>query len=541
MTQSSAHVPSSTLTGLLASSFDERELMDLLGLMTGAAPIGLELGLEDLADRLANVLASPGILDAIGAMPLDEQQTALVARLAALNPTTPPQVGSVTAPGPGLFDPGQASDTEPEAPVDDPELDTAPRLRDREEDTAPRLRDPEQDTQPELAHKREATDPNLLVIPVIGEADGRREITDVGIPIHEFPPEADPVERTGRGTASKEPPSPSKVRLYTLALVAELLLCVWFCMGIVGGNDDPEPDILPMVPEQGPATTLGELRQGSPAAGDASSSTMLGDISPSSGPKAPTAALAARPRGQPTGRLHIAVPEQVDMRFIGLTAGEFTMGAGDADTFATAHERPAHRVAVAAFWMAEKEVSVAQWYALQGKAVPINVNPRNAMGGVSWCDTVRYANLLSRADGFLPFYTDTDSCESAQGVALTEHGDGYRLPTEAEWEYAARAGRLDAPSEPIPCLRSQFSSSSTGNIWKFKGLNGVVWEWVWDVKASYTSQPRVDTVWPTPGRERVLRGGSFASPDLECAFTARNAAGLESRTEDLGFRLARTE
>ena len=106
---------------------------------------------------------------------------------------------------------------------------------------------------------------------------------------------------------------------------------------------------------------------------------------------------------------------------------------------------------------------------------------------------------------------------------------------------AARAGRLDAPSEPIPCLRSQFSSSSTGNIWKFKGLNGVVWEWVWDVKASYTSQPRVDTVWPTPGRERVLRGGSFASPDLECAFTARNAAGLESRTEDLGFRLARTE
>ncbi len=526
---------SSPLTRALASSFDAAELAELLGLFTGVVPDGLELGLDDLAARVAGALAGGGSLGAVRAMPLDDQQAALVERVAALDTGRPAQDHSVTAPvrdpvsRPGLG--GSGSEEE------EPDL---------EEDTAPRLRDQEEDTQPELAGEGEHTDPHLLVMPVVQAAEQEREITDVGVPIHELAPPGDPRENTApvpaRRPPGQPPPKPRRVRLYSLVLVAELLFCVWLCTGFLGGDDEgPVEEALPMASQQGPSATLGVLAQGgSPAQGSAAAAG-LGDLSAAPTLRAPQANLAARPRGQPSNQLHTAVPDKLGMRFVGLTEGEFTMGAGEADTFATAHERPAHRVRIRAFWLAETEVSVGQWYTLQGKVVPSNANHRDAMGGVSWCDAVRYANLLSREDGFLPFYTDTDTCESAGGVSLTVHGDGYRLPTEAEWEYAARAGRLEPPSEPIPCLRSRFSSSSTGNVWKFKGMNGVVWEWVWDVKAPYRAQSRVDAVWPMPGRDRVLRGGSFASPDMECGFTARNAAELESRTEDLGFRLARSK
>ena len=227
------------------------------------------------------------------------------------------------------------------------------------------------------------------------------------------------------------------------------------------------------------------------------------------------------------------------MRFVELTGGEFTMGARGEGSFATAHERPAHRVRVDSFWLAASEVSVAQWYGLQDRGVPPSQDHRHAKAGVSWCEAVRYANELSVREGLAPFYGDIEGCVGRGTVGLSGLQGGYRLPTEAEWEYAARAGRAELPAGATPCLKALASAGATGNSWGFAGMNGVLWEWTWDAKYNYSAEPRGDGVGPSPGNDKVIRGGSFASPDQQCSVTARSAAPLGERTEDLGFRLAR--
>ena len=508
----------SALSGeLILERFDADEIADLLALVGGVRPDRAERNDIELGEWLASIITQPGALDVALSLPLEGRLADLLERAVAV--------------------------------LDDAQEHTTRLPLDKEEDTAPRLRDPEDVTQPELEPQPERTDPHagLLVEPVAAPVE--REVTDVGVVVHDLAPASVPGLQAPMDpppiVASAVPVAPTSVpvapptgsrkrmRLYLILLVGELLVCAFACAGLLFGVErqavGPEQDAHgDRAPEVDLTTTL---QAGTP--------TALGDLAPQPAREANLGALRAMPKGQPTGEVHAALPDVLDMRFVELTGGEFTMGAGLQGGDPPFQELPSHRVAVGAFWLAVSEVSVAQWHGLHGRLVPAEEDPSHAMGGVGWCDVVRYANMLSEQEGLLPFYAETGQCESEGTVGVTGLSGGYRLPTEAEWEYAARAGRLELPSAALPCPKARNASAATGNGWGFMGMVGVAWEWTWNSKYRYLDKPRIDAVGSSSRPEKVIRGGSWASADLECSVTSRRSADFKARNDDLGFRLAR--
>ena len=126
---------------------------------------------------------------------------------------------------------------------------------------------------------------------------------------------------------------------------------------------------------------------------------------------------------------------------------------------------------------------------------------------------------------------------------------GYRLPTEAEWEYAARAGSTGARHGDLEAV-AWYEGNSGGkthpvgqkqaNAWGFYDMLGNVWEWVWDWQADYPAGSVSDPLGPSSGSFRVIRGGCWSPYARNCraAFRALHVPG--ARFSDLGFRLARS-
>ncbi|WP_328926216.1 formylglycine-generating enzyme family protein [Streptomyces sp. NBC_00190] len=171
----------------------------------------------------------------------------------------------------------------------------------------------------------------------------------------------------------------------------------------------------------------------------------------------------------------------------------------------------------------------------QGDGLPVE--------GVSWWDAVRFCNALSRQDGFTPAYRlDAEGEElgagAGVGVEWDASADGYRLPTEAEWEHACRAGTTGphyGPLDEIAWYRgnSQERIHEVGgkrpNAWGFHDMLGNVWDWCWDVY-----DPEVY------GTYRVLRGGGWFDEHWSCRASARRRSHPTFRVDDVGFRLARS-
>ena len=122
--------------------------------------------------------------------------------------------------------------------------------------------------------------------------------------------------------------------------------------------------------------------------------------------------------------------------FILIKGGSFTMGSPESEDWRS-NDETQHRVTVASFYMAKFEVTQKEWREITGK------NPSNFTGdklpveSITWLDAIEFCNALSKRDGCTPVYTITDSGNT---VSWNRSANGYRLPTEAEWEYAARAG-----------------------------------------------------------------------------------------------------
>ncbi|MET9609528.1 formylglycine-generating enzyme family protein [Streptomyces sp. NPDC006512] len=154
---------------------------------------------------------------------------------------------------------------------------------------------------------------------------------------------------------------------------------------------------------------------------------------------------------------------------------------------------------------------------------------------VSWWDAVRFCDALSEREGLAPahrFHAD------GQGVDLDASADGYRLPTEAEWEHACRAGTSGphyGPLDEIAWYRanSQERVHEVGgrlpNAWGLYDMIGNVWNWCWDV---YDAEAY--------GSYRVLRGGGWFDEHWSCRASARRRSHPSFRVEDVGFRVARS-
>ncbi|MET9434935.1 SUMF1/EgtB/PvdO family nonheme iron enzyme [Streptomyces sp. NPDC006551] len=160
--------------------------------------------------------------------------------------------------------------------------------------------------------------------------------------------------------------------------------------------------------------------------------------------------------------------------------------------------------------------------------------------GVSWWDAVRFCNALSEREGFTPAYRldDGDSDGDGETVEWDTSADGYRLPTEAEWEHACRAGTGGPRYGPLDEIawyrdnageRAHEVGGKRPNSWGFHDMLGNVWDWCWDLY-----DPEVY------GTYRVLRGGGWFDEHWSCRASARRRSHPTFQVDDVGFRLARS-
>lgn len=238
----------------------------------------------------------------------------------------------------------------------------------------------------------------------------------------------------------------------------------------------------------------------------------------------------------------------VDTSAIGevlINGGTFTMGCtSEQGDDCGSDESPTHEVTLTRdFYIMESEVTQGLYEAVMGN------NPSGLQGrdrpveNVIWYDAVEFANALSALQGL-------EECYSIEGEDVEwSNMDciGWRLPTEAEWEYSARGGESYryAGSDNVDEVAWYYDNSGyktqdvcgkNRNGYGLCDMSGNVWEWVWDWHGDYSASPTEDPQGPTSGSARVLRGGSWKN----------NAWGVRvsnritySWNDDLGFRLAR--
>lgn len=180
-------------------------------------------------------------------------------------------------------------------------------------------------------------------------------------------------------------------------------------------------------------------------------------------------------------------------------------------------------------------VTQAQYAALTGLSPSSWVAAQSPVENVSWIDAVRFCNLLSKACGLSTCY---DIHEDATGASLVAGGDGYRLPTEAEWEYACRAGTNGPRYGQLDAIawyrensggRTQAVGQKQANDWGLHDTLGNVWEWCAD-----QYDPEVY------GSYRVFRGGGWSDVERGCLATNRRRSHPTFAIDDLGFRIARS-
>lgn len=248
---------------------------------------------------------------------------------------------------------------------------------------------------------------------------------------------------------------------------------------------------------------------------------------PAAGSPGADAARAAKPDG--AGRFDLTTKSGVEM--VWLPGGEFTMGTGRG----AADEAPAHKVKVSGFLMDKYEVT----HEMFAKAQLPNPShwqdhPKKPVERVRWRDAKQYCNERSLLEGLKPCYNEKTADWDCDFSA-----NGYRLPTEAEWEFACRAGteqpydfgtadklRQYAWFNGNAEQKTHLVGQKKPNPWGLYDLYGNVSEWCEDVydAAYYQKSPAVDPHGP-PGTgkdvRRVIRGGNWKGSAESCRASAR--------------------
>jgi formylglycine-generating enzyme required for sulfatase activity len=209
-----------------------------------------------------------------------------------------------------------------------------------------------------------------------------------------------------------------------------------------------------------------------------------------------------------------------EFRFRWICPGTFVMGSPKSEND-RGYDEPQHEVTITrGFWLGETPVTQAQYYALTG------LSPSYFKGDTRPVDTVSWNECTAAAQKL-----------------------GARLPTEAEWEYAARggedyifAGSNDLKAAGWTVKDSNGSTHPVGkkapNGYGLYDMTGNVWEWVWDWYGAYSSGPQVDPQGAAHGSYRGRRGGGWFAPIAHARVACRNRFGPTGRGNSIGFRLA---
>jgi len=197
-----------------------------------------------------------------------------------------------------------------------------------------------------------------------------------------------------------------------------------------------------------------------------------------------------------------------------------------------ARSESSRQVELIPFALGRTQVTQSEWAAVLGRPAAASAGPETPVHGVTWFDAVRWCNAASSAAGLAPAYR-IDGREVAWDVGAA----GFRLPTEAEWQWACTAG-TGAPrygelaeiawTGADGVAGPQDAGLKAANHFGLFDMIGNVWEWCWD----YADTARY-------GDYRSLRGGGWADPEWSCRAAVRRGSAPDAVLEDVGFRVAR--
>lgn len=227
-----------------------------------------------------------------------------------------------------------------------------------------------------------------------------------------------------------------------------------------------------------------------------------------------------------------------------VSGGSFLMG----DNRSPVDAAPVHRVRVSDFLLGRMEVTQELWIRVMGKNPSHFVDLRRPVEKVTWWKTVEFCNRLSEACGLQPVYKVTGTT-----IEWDRRADGFRLPTEAEWEWAARGGSesqgFDYAGSNNPGVVGWIAPEAgeqTHPVGQKKpnelglyDLCGNVAEPCWDWKASYEAEDQVDPIGPPEGNVRAVRGGHAAAPPTITRNVTRAYNTQSNQNLFQGLRLAR--
>jgi formylglycine-generating enzyme required for sulfatase activity len=267
----------------------------------------------------------------------------------------------------------------------------------------------------------------------------------------------------------------------------------------------------------------------------------------------------------------------IELRLI--PAGTFTMGSPETEADRYSDEIQHSVTLTKSFYMGKYQVTQEQYQTVMGSNPSSFTSAVDGESGtpgklpveqVSWYDAIVFCNKLSISEGLSPVYSISGSTDPTtwgtvpissnatwNAVVTVSGANGYRLPTEAEWEYACRAGTTTAwytgnTEDGTPHLNTAawYSNNAgskthqvglkTPNAWGLYDMHGNVWEWCWDWFGDYASGAQTDPAGAVTGTYRVGRGGSwnFVGQNLRSAFRSYYYPNYGYYA--LGFRLVRS-
>ncbi len=234
----------------------------------------------------------------------------------------------------------------------------------------------------------------------------------------------------------------------------------------------------------------------------------------------------------------------VSFKMITVVGGTFTMGADGSDSYD--NERPAHQVTLSSYSIGETEVTQALWQAVMGSNPSYyNRNGNSEVGSYHFGD---YGTDLQRPVE----YVSWNDCQTFITKLNQLTGANFRLPTEAEWEYAARGGnkskgyKYSGSNSVSDVAWHKYNSGAQTHPVAAKAPNelglydmsGNVFEWCQDWHERYSSDAQTNPTGPTTGSDRVGRGGDLSGDTKGCRVTYRFHWGVDIHGNNLGFRLA---
>jgi formylglycine-generating enzyme required for sulfatase activity len=223
----------------------------------------------------------------------------------------------------------------------------------------------------------------------------------------------------------------------------------------------------------------------------------------------------------------VALAQAPATDFVTIQPGTFKMGCAENDKLCDPDENPQHTVKLTkSFQLAKYEVTQAQWQAVMG------ANPSRFKGETLPVEQITFDQVQ----------------EFLKRVNARNDGFKYRLPTEAEWEYAARAGTTGPNSGVLDEIgwhagnsggKSHPVGQKKPNAWGLYDMEGNVYEWTNDWFFDYEEDPQTDPKGPETGFEKVPRGGSWESTPKGIRTSNRNILEPDGGNYNIGFRLAR--